>query len=591
MKNRRFFLVTLIIVSLLCIFVIPYYVPLSEQSVSMSYDVGFNNKVGIILVGFWAMLFVGFGLYRVKSFKQYAPVVFSFTEKISSRVLYWVLGITIFSIVVLWMLVGRKTLGVLDAGYFIPHVYDLVFGKEIYVDFEYSYGPLLVYIPYWLYVLLPISVSDGYFLCLILLQAIGVYFLYLLFSALNISCKEKKVIFILFVIIVFPYSLGLNYELFRFIFPLWGFFYLRKMERRTGCIWSYILMCVLLSFLILLTSPEFGIAFICTLLVYLLFSLFFSKNWYYILPALLIIAVFWGVLMALPGYLHFLFVFTSGGMNWPFIPCLTLIAFFISIFVISFFIGMQLHQIKDNLFILSFELLVFSFIPAALGRCDPVHIIFNGMMVFVLSYVYIIFFCQKFKKVDLVVLILVCSMIFPYQIRMYIPAYITEIIKSHVDYMPHFVLNKLESSIYFSNKISELNENGIQNYSSDFAEIENISMLSVNNNGIYVHLNKEKKFVDIYYRNLGLVGNRKSLERVLDDMKSKNIDYILLPPSWDDLDNPANYSAVNLLFCTYYPFNQIHNGNELYAELLSYIGENYTFEKRIGTDLLYKKNR
>ena len=74
-------LIILAIVFIVSFFTVPYLFPPKEMVESMSYDYGFNNQVGVLLVGLSILLF-GFLGYRSKTYDDVVIIVDD-TEKLS----------------------------------------------------------------------------------------------------------------------------------------------------------------------------------------------------------------------------------------------------------------------------------------------------------------------------------------------------------------------------------------------------------------------------------------------------------------------------------------------------------------------------
>ena len=142
-----------------------------------------------------------------------------------------------------------------DCTYFIPHVYDMIHGYRPYEDFIFYYGPLMIYTPFWMFSMFPISVECAYLLSLFLFHGIGLYMLFDIVNKLNTKDNYRKWIFWISFCLTFPMSLGLNYQLLRFILPFWCFYKLNSMNKMT-----YVLA-PLFVILTLSVSPEYGLVF------------------------------------------------------------------------------------------------------------------------------------------------------------------------------------------------------------------------------------------------------------------------------------------------------------------------------------------
>jgi hypothetical protein len=509
-----------------------------------------------------------------------------------------VVGLTVIGCAVLWFVLGRNSYGIIEAGYFIPHIYDLSFGKTVYRDFEFLYGPLLLYMPYLIYKLfsfLYISISDGYIIALTINQVIGLCFLSYVLAFFNFNNKERNIIFILIAILSFPASIGLNYTLFRFTSPFFCFVFLWQIEKNAK-INPFIYICLsdILSLMVLLVSPELGTAFYFTFLVYIFITALITKLKIYFLQMGVLFFSFVLSVYLWPDMFKGVTGFFSGGLNWPFVPCLTLIFFFIAVFVVSAGAGIQLKNIKTNLFYLSFMLLAFALIPGALGRCDPGHIFFNGLFLFILAYSFLrTYLRQQFYKVIGVIFIISLFSIYPYMAKYYIPAYMSSM-GSHLeklDAVPPWIIsagNYLDIDV--NEKLRQRRARSFNSLEKNFENIDNITMPFVYGGEYYVPLNLLGKYTSLYYLNPGFVGSKYAVDKQLSDIKEKKPQYLLLPDTWENITSPADYGVINVLFFSYYPAVQKRNGNILYDPFIDYISSEYSYVRSIENYMLYKKN-
>ena len=166
-------------------------------------------------------------------------------------------------------------------------------------------------------------------------------------------------------------------------------------ERRREHIYLFAKAVIAVSFIINI-SPEIGIAFSFSLIVanlvkFCLNSLdnsqvdkgkkSLSNVWYLLISLSVMIVCFIGT----PNLLIQLRSFLSGGANWPFLLSFVHVFFFSIVFLLAFNIGKQVSCIRQNVNLLTLELLACSMIPGALGRGDHIHLIFNGLFIFMIA--------------------------------------------------------------------------------------------------------------------------------------------------------------------------------------------------------------
>jgi hypothetical protein len=596
-KSIAIGIILFIFISVACIFTVPYLVPLNQITVSASYDYGFNNRTGMFLLAFFSLIVVAASFFYKGQDKLYVDVFAdNFQKIVFNKVFLIVASLTVIGCSILWFILGRDSYGMIESGYFIPRIYDITWGKTVYRDFDFAYGPLLLYIPYFIYKLfsfLRISISDGYMIALMINQLLGLYFLFYVLAFFNLTGKEKNRIFILIALISFPYSIGLNYTLFRFVTPFFCLVFLRKVEKDTKISpFIHIFLSVALSLTVLLISPELGISFYFTLLAYIGTAALLTKRKYYFLQAgvlacsLVVFVNVWSDMFnQVTGFL-------SGGLNWPFVLSSLLLFFFIAVFVVSAGIGMQLKNIKTYLFPLSFALLTFSLIPGALGRCDPGHVFFYGLFIFILAYSCLrIYLKLKCFRIMGIVFIISLLSVYPYIVKEYVPAYLSSMGKhlEKIDVVPHWIISMGK---YLNIDVNEKLQQRKLRYialEEEFADIDNITMPFVDSN-YYIPLNIMKKYVSLFYLHPNYVGSKYAVDRHLKELKEKKPQYLLLPNKWDEISYPGNYRIINILFCTYYPVTPKRNGNILYEPFVDYVFSEYSYIKNIANYMLYKRN-
>ena len=159
------------------------FVPLSihfgsNNSVSLSSDVGYDNRVGALLILICSIVYAGVLYWRdncARNAKLLEPLSRT-TEVSRSEVTIgdWLLSIAVFTlvIVVAGLLVDRAPY-VAEAGYFLKRIDRVIAHARPYTEFEFSYGPALLYLPLCFHNLFRTSLLNSYLLSLILLQWSG----------------------------------------------------------------------------------------------------------------------------------------------------------------------------------------------------------------------------------------------------------------------------------------------------------------------------------------------------------------------------------------------------------------------------------
>jgi hypothetical protein len=362
------------------IFWLPYYVPVTP-SASYSYLFGYNNKVGEALL----LIFVVIGVIWTKGLHlSFAGA--SSSPPVSHKTLIWSLVAALLCSTAMYVLVGRLG-GFGESAYEIDRVWLTSQGKSPYLDFEWLYGLILLYGPIAFHRLLPIGIVEAYYLFWLLNTLLGVWLLFAVVNAVDYPSPHKKSIFLLiysawFLAIT---SMGTNYTMTRYALPLYFVLMvdrtIRKGSRRSRALSTALI--VVFTIALILYSPETAIAFaFASAALFLLLGARRNARFFGSFAALLAVlgAVFWGA-----SKLHVLDGVKAGGggaNSFPIILCGHILLFFVAVFVSACYLYRRLtaRSIDDN----SIGLLLYSIpmLAAALERCDPAHVIFNGMGIF-----------------------------------------------------------------------------------------------------------------------------------------------------------------------------------------------------------------
>lgn len=384
-----FVILSLIFVVLL--YTVPYYFPPHHIAISTSYNVGFNNMLGILLLGVFCVFFILFAFFT----REKALIVQSCSNTNDLKVLFIVLGTLSTLCLSTTILIYARFKGYGEGAYFIPHLINLDLGREPYVDFEFGYGPLMIYIPHLFHCVFKFlnfatSVEISYYVALVIYNILGIYFAKYVIENIVNEVKLKKILFVLAVIWGYPYHLGANYTLCRFLLPVYLLMlWMNNFSYKKTHTFSSIVSLICCELLVLGYSMEFGVAFIFTIVIRSIVHFFFERDKRYILHVLVTICAILTVYLCIPKLFTNIFTFGSGGFNFPFVVSFALTAYFICCFIVAFQVGKQLQNVRENINVLTIELLAFSFTPGALGRCDPGHILYNGFMIFIFAVVYI----------------------------------------------------------------------------------------------------------------------------------------------------------------------------------------------------------
>jgi hypothetical protein len=383
--DRRLFL-AYIVCSLAAIFYLPSLVPL-HPSVSDSYVFAYNNRVGIALL----LSLVAIGSVWTKGLNLQLRTT-SVSQPLPLKILFYSLLAVMSGCLAMYMLAGRFG-GLGESSYFIDRAWLLSQGKIPYLDFEWAYGVSFLYGPIFLQHLLSINIVHAYYLFWIFNWLLGTLLLFTVINMVDYPTNSKRSIFILLFGTAFLaiLTMGVNYTFLRYYCPLFFVLVVQKLFNRSGAkSQAYaVLLAVTFTAILLLISPETAIAhaFACVCIFIFSAPSRSSRSIATFAGLLLGLAVvFWAALKT--HVLDTLKANSGGADSFPISFAPHILLFFAAIFVCACYVFRQFQERRINN---TFGLIAFS-IPmtaAALGRCDPGHVVLNGLGIFLASMFYI----------------------------------------------------------------------------------------------------------------------------------------------------------------------------------------------------------
>ncbi len=364
------------------VFWLPWHVAV-PPSISLSYLFGFNNRVAMAAVALCAGLVALLG----RSLLPAPAVAPPWKKPLSRSSLLKALLITLAVSLWLFFLLHRLD-GWNESIYTVHRVRLLLGGRRPYRDFEFAYGPLLLYGPAFLVRLTGTSVPNAVLAFWLLVNLLSVWQLYTVLCWTEAAASPRRPVFLL----LFPLALlcmtstGTSYSLLRFLTPGFLAMGLQRIVTSTRAgrtrAASYLLVVpgVLLTVGI---SPEGGLAFTLGALAWLLLFGHLRKPVYLLSFAgavagaagVLLLARHWDVFATMAS-------FRDGGSNYPVLPAPHLLLFLIAIAVSAAYTGLRLRA-REGTPLLALCLVAFAQLPAALGRCDVTHVWMNGIGFFV----------------------------------------------------------------------------------------------------------------------------------------------------------------------------------------------------------------
>ncbi len=375
--NRMFLSIAVTAVTI-CLFSLPYYVPVSPN-LSDSYLFGFNNRFCWLLFLALVSLMALVGPVRSDGTVSGKPLSRSTLQKalvgnlVCSTAMY------------LWT---RKLNGFGEAIYLIDRLRLVMEGRVPYRDFEYAYGVGFLYPPAWLAHLLHLGAADAYGLFYIVVSLLGTLLLYICLLWMDgiPASKRQMFLFLWIVSLVSVLNFGVNYSLLRFDLPIfWMLLIHRAVARRSGSSLVPFALASLGYGIVLCDSPELAIAFGFGASLYLAFvgrlRIVMNAVWFALM--LFTLAAISEIGRRL-GAFRTTMAFRLGGGNFPVIPAPHILLFLLAAGIVACQVGLLVRTRKTGT---ALPLFAFSLVAtaAALGRCDPGHVLLNGLSLFLVA--------------------------------------------------------------------------------------------------------------------------------------------------------------------------------------------------------------
>ncbi len=378
-------LVLFVLLGLAAVFFLPYSVPVAP-AVSDSYVFGFSNRAALLLFLAFVTVFAywsgGLGLVvREPEDQQIDPPM-------SRRIGLTAVGITAAVTLAFWA--AYRSVGAINEGaYLLDRLQHLAAGETMYRDFEFLYGPTMLYLPLSLGRLLHLSLVDAYYLAWVLAWVGGIGMLWLTVAwACGTSAHKNGIFLLAYLGFIFScVSLGLNYTPLRFV---GGSFFAvlswRVLERRRSVLLG-VVTALAGGAWVLFYSPEQGIAFLLGTVAFFVLFVDRSLHGYWFCLGLLLVGK--GLLffaLSRTGVLHYMGAMASGGYNLPLLPSLnTLLT--LTLLLAAACVLMNSLRLRKRGGPLEYLILISLFaLPAAFGRCDPGHMFMNTLGAFIAAW-------------------------------------------------------------------------------------------------------------------------------------------------------------------------------------------------------------
>lgn len=374
------------------IFLLPWHVPFPRQVESPSYIYGYNNLAAHLVIALALLAALVWQLRRQRALpaeaaSQLVTPVASWDRAPLAALGGATLAICA-AITTLFHILPYGSYG--EMPYFLSRLDLMILGQRPFQDFHFNYGPMMLEPVVALYDLSYglLSVEQAYLAVLLAHWVIGLWLLWYVVDAFTAK-SHRVAIFLLLALATFNLTLGLNYTPLRFLLPLASLVLIdRIVVSQSPAAWK---KACALSFLLPLAcfsiSPEMGIASFAAFLVY--FSAHARARRGRPAPCLLFVALTLPavVLLFSREYFDIVFSFVGGGNNLPILPTAHVLLFLLAVFAVLPRLGGSALLFPASApapLSLALFILLGLCIPAALGRCDPGHILFYGLALFLL---------------------------------------------------------------------------------------------------------------------------------------------------------------------------------------------------------------
>lgn len=609
------------------IFRLPFIVPSFVASNSESYILGFNNSVAV------AGILIAIGLFFVWGrLVFYEKIVilknlFLNVQKesqlnLKDPIFIGFILFYVFSIAILFFgLQGPYYHG--EADYFIKRIYLMDMGLFPYKNFEFIYGPFLLYLPFYLYKTLGIfgvSLRMSYFIFYGFASLVGVYLVFYLINKFSISKLNKKIIFFIMALLAWNLAFGLNYIVIRFLTSYVVLFYIHDFIRdktsfrfhgndyfaSLSCLpagrfitLKISLMLVGAVLLEILISPEMGAIFFIALLIYMIFSVVYDRRKIFILLFYPLLASF--LIFILPQqYIQAIIVFSGGYGHLPIYPSFPVLIYLFSLFfLLTILLNLINLKQDDNVpLYAALVVLVVLLIPPALGRADPGHIFWNGLGLFVLTFAVISKISRQYFKIYSILFfaIFFSAFLLIIYISESLPAALYSNLGKYV--IPEKALFKIASVFKFNlGEVKHVLDEQKDTSKYDYSCLNKYPSIAVPlrvDGVLFDYLAKTKKLNPEYYLYFEDISGEDRVKKKIEDL-DKNV-FVLIPKK--DFDSfsknePANYLAAGkeLSFLLLFPVNYEPKNKtiDLFKEFMTHLSVNYRKISMVGNYYLFKR--
>lgn len=388
------------------VFCMPYQFPTTVPIASESYAAGFNNRVGVLATLVVIGLFCARGLFwrsrspeLVESLVPADPRTARRFPRMPKSVLFLLIAIHLAVTISMYFCIPHldefgETIG------FLPRFEGgLRYHLQLYEEIDWPYGPGLFYVPQlfiaaagWM----GATPDLGVIVCFCCIWAVADWILFFVVDAFRLKVTYRVLILSMISLCCnSSLGMGLQYSMLRFGPPYALLLIVHQASARMKsplqpkAILKLCSLCLLGGLVGLAISTEAGIACIVALCAYFGHRVWFGgRGWIWPpVAALGSLPIMW---LLFPGSFRVLVGFAAGGNNFPIYPSVHIVFYLLSLFWLLPILlrPCATRQPADAApFLLGWAAVIVCMIPAALGRCDGGHVMFNGIGAFLFAMV------------------------------------------------------------------------------------------------------------------------------------------------------------------------------------------------------------
>jgi hypothetical protein len=376
----------LVLIGAMCVLgvlALPWVVPVRVLPIeSVSQMFGFSNRVAVLSAVVGALLLAVVS-YRIRTHVD-EPFVTTTAGEPGARLsrIAVVLVAAASAVVVIGMGVWLAARPVQDSPYFVDRMLRLVNGNTPYTQFEFSYGPLMLYPQTWLFLglhRLGVSLNWTYCVWFAGAQALGVVLACYVIDRLAITSRTVKLSLLVALVVVDAPLLSLNQSLFRVMLPYALLLAVLGFARRKGFGLAAAALAVASVVLVALVSPEQGVALLGGMLAAFSVPAWRGRRGAWTALGVVVAggAVVAAVVLRLPSV-----AWAATGINnlpvFPGTPELVLLA---ALLLVAISVGSELDfdDLDRAPLLVGWFAAGLVLLSAAMGHADGMHVFLNGM--------------------------------------------------------------------------------------------------------------------------------------------------------------------------------------------------------------------